>query len=136
MKKPLNACLVILGLVSATSVQADTYRCTAHPKFSDGRKFSATVDVKRSGNALEGRLVSLELSEPWPLPASCDNPSRQRSLVGRADGDEITLGPKGARGCSFVLYFPSTSNEPALLSPRKSAKVFGQAPYMANCQPR
>ncbi|GAA6143438.1 hypothetical protein [Hydrogenophaga sp. 5NK40-0174] len=124
------------GLVLATSAQAETYNCTAHPKFSEGRQFSATVEVSRRGSTAEGRLVSLQLSEPWPLPASCDNPSRQKSLTGRADRGEITLGPKGARGCSFVLYFPATSNEPALLSPRKSAKVFGEAPYLASCLPR
>lgn len=131
-----NAFLVSLMLLAAASVQAETLVCAQHPKFAEGRQFRATVEVSGRGSALQARLVNLKLSEPWPLPQACDNPAHQRALVGRAEGGEITLSPKGARACSYVLYVPATSNEPALLSPRKSAKVFGEAPFMASCQPR
>ena len=120
-------------LLFSGSVLSKTYECVEHPSWPDDRKFSAKIVTSNLNDKNEAEVLSLNLSEAWPLDSKCDSPIIGMKLFGVFDGKELKLSLENGKECGFVLYISADKNNPAMLSPRKSYKVFGESPYLAKC---
>jgi hypothetical protein len=129
----MKTIVTIISLLLSVSVQSETYECAEHPSWPDDRKFSAKIKVSSNDEKLDAEIISLRLSTAWPLESKCDAPKVGDILEGAIDGIELKLSLKGGKECGFIFYITTDENNPAMLSPRKSYKVFGESPYLAKC---
>jgi|GEM_PF-2953791 len=124
---------LVLWLVS-TGVMSESYHCVSHPSWPDDRTFSAVIDINQSAQGIQAQLLDLTLSEEWPLLPRCDSPQMGMNLSAVKEKDEVKLFLKDAKTCGFMFYISTNEVNPSLLSPQKSEKVFGEAPYLAQCK--
>ncbi len=125
--------VLLTSILFSGSVLSKTYECVDHPSWPDVRKFSAKIVISDSNDKNEAEVLSLNLSEDWPLDSKCDSPKIGMMLVGVFDGNELKLSLENGKECGFILYISADKKNPAMLSPRKSYKVFGESPYLAKC---
>jgi len=125
--------LLLISILFSGSVLSRTYECVEHPSWPDDRKFSAKVVTSVLNDKIQAKVLSLNLSEDWPLDSKCDSPKVEMKLVGVFDGNELKLSLENGKECGFIIYISAGEKNPAMLSPRKSYKVFGESPYLAKC---
>ena len=126
--------LLFLLFVSFTSV-AETFVCDHHPEWPSDRKFKAKIEVIEVADGLEAKLIDINLSEPWPLAKKCDSPLmiEGQKMEGWPQGREAKFSLLNDKECSFMIFLILEGDEPSMLSPRKTYKVFGEKPYLARC---
>ncbi|WP_206646047.1 hypothetical protein, partial [Pseudoalteromonas phenolica] len=128
--------LLFLFFVSFTSL-AETFVCDPHPEWPNDRKFKAKIEVSEVGDGLEAKLIDINLSEPWPLTKQCDSPLMiaNKKMKGWPQGRVAKFWLPNDKECSFMIYLTLGGDEPAMLSPRRTNKSFGEKPYLARCTP-
>lgn len=124
---------LLISAFLSLNVFGESFECKAHPEWPDERSFSGVIEVLENEKSFEATLRSLTLSEPWPLDLVCDYPSIEVSLIGQQENNEVKLGVNGGKECGFVIFLVTSGNKPTMLSPRKSYKVYGEKPYLAEC---
>lgn len=115
---------------------AETYICDHHPEWPNDRKFKAKIEVTKVSDGLEAKIIDMKLSEPWPLPNQCDSPLtiENQKMDGWPQGAEAKFWLSNDKECSFMIYLTLKGDDPTMLSPRKTYKVFGEKPYLARCK--
>jgi hypothetical protein len=124
--------LLIFSFFSLNAL-AQSYECKSHPEWQEDKHFQAKINIDEANDSLSGEIISISLSDPWPLSESCDRPKPGIQLVGSRDGNEIKLGIEDENECGFVFYIVVLGSAPTMLSPRKTYKVYGHKPYLAIC---
>ncbi|MDQ7048681.1 MAG: hypothetical protein Q9M92_03760 [Enterobacterales bacterium] len=112
---------------------SETYKCIEHPLWSEDKKFKAVLDISETKSAIIATINALSINAAWPLDSSCDKPIVGAKLIGVKNINELKLSLANEKECGFVLYLSVSANNPTLLSPRRSYKVFGEKPYLAKC---
>lgn len=127
---------LVTTLALSLPLVAAEYECKASEAWPDHRYFQATLKIEISENIIEATLTRLYLSEVWPLGSHCKNPinNLSRALIGYANNGEMKLSTKDDAECGFVLFLSINKSIVSMLSPRKSYKVFGEKPYLAQCE--
>lgn len=110
-----------------------TYECKPHPEWKEDKQFLATLNIAETNSRIAGELISISLSEAWPLNESCSEPKAGMRLVGSREGSELKLGLEKDNECGFVFYIVVSGSNPAMLSPRQTLKINGHKPYLASC---
>ncbi|WP_299671095.1 hypothetical protein [uncultured Roseobacter sp.] len=135
LKPSASAALLLVGALTPAAL-SQTFACSHPPGAAEQRRFSAKITIARDSTGLSAQLGGLQLSAAWPLPAQCDTPLRQDPLHLEAVEEDgaLKLGPANEQACGFTLYIDLAGDDPALLAPRRSYRVFGEAPFLARCE--
>jgi len=125
----------VLVLISFYST-AEKVECLAHPNYSDDRGFSAEIELIQNHDKLKVKIKSLNLSHGWPLEQSCDSPLNFSNVTfaGSRTREGFKFGLDNEKECGFVIHISLNNKSPTLLMPRRTYKVYGEKPFLAQCQ--
>ena len=122
---------ITISCLFTFSIFAEDYTCVQHSEWPNERSFVATIKVSE-----DHVIVSkLQLSESWPLPKECDAPSIIKDTTYKRNMHikEISFGPYSDNECSYFYSLNFDDADLALLHVVRSAKVWGEKPYLARC---
>ncbi len=113
------------------SILAEDFTCVQHSEWPNERSFAATIKVSEE----HVTVSNLQLSESWPLPKECDSPLLVKSITYNRNMHikEISFGPYSDNECSYFYSLKFDDEDLALLHVVRSAKVWGEKPFLARC---
>lgn len=110
-----------------------TFKCTGG---TDTKSFAATLEIYSPMHMANVTVLSLSLSEDWPLPKNCQYPKVGKELSGTIENGLIELSTDDTAACGFAFNIDTQGKTPSTLTPKQLDKEQTKDAFLSICKQR